>query len=617
MTNAAVDVYPSIPPAMKNSAARDLIIIVIAVIAVLAPFLNKAFHIDDPLFLWMAQQMSINPADPYGFAVNWYTTTQPMFSIMQNPPLSSYYMALMASLFGWSEPAMHGAFLVPAVAAVLGTFFLARRLSGSPLLAAFLLLFTPVFLVSATGVMCDVWLLAFWVWSIECWKRALERNSGWPLFLASILVAAAALTKYFGVALVPLLAVYTLARERRVTHRLLFLLVPILVIASYELITKAQYGQGLFSSAMLVSWSEKAKPDQNFVHQFLTGLSFTGGCFFGVLFYAPLLKLKQHPMMRKVQAVHRSDPSSARRVFDRTGVSERLGSIAPTPAAEVRAGPANSWKPNFRILIVGFALFIVFVPLFHFGAGLPLNPAFEGALFVTIGIGILGLALADVLQYKTADSLLLFLWVFGTFIFAAMLNWTVSARTFLPMAPAVLILLIRRTQVPAPVTATVTGGSFERNLAPKAFGVASWWPMLPAALVSLLISIGDYKLANTARTAANQFQQRLRNESGTVWFEGHWGFQYYMQQWRAKPLDLEQPALVSGEVLIVPVNNTNVSRKPAASTIASFEETNYAQFFAITMNREVGAGFYSSKWGPLPWEVAAVPPERYLIFRIK
>ena len=58
---------------------------------------------------------------------------------------------------------MHGAFLVPAVAAVLGTFFLAQRLSGSPLLGALLVLFTPVFLVSATTVMCDVWLLALWV----------------------------------------------------------------------------------------------------------------------------------------------------------------------------------------------------------------------------------------------------------------------------------------------------------------------------------------------------------------------------------------------------------------------------------------------------------------------
>jgi 4-amino-4-deoxy-L-arabinose transferase-like glycosyltransferase len=564
---------------MRNSDTRGVFIAAVAVLAILAPFLNKAFHIDDPLFLWMAQQISHHPGDPYGFAANWYISAQPMFSIMQNPPASSYYMALVANFLGWSEPAMHGAFLVPAIAAVAGTFFLARRLSGSPLLAALLLLFTPVFLVSATGLMCDVWLLAFWVWSIECWKRALERNSAWFLFLASVLVAAAVLTKYFGAALVPLLAVYTLARERRVTHRILYLLIPILVIASYEAITKAKYGQGLFSSAMLVSWNENAKPDQHFVHRLLIGLSFTGGCLLSLLFYAPLLKLSSR------------EPESL--------------------TAE------SGWKPSFRILIIGFALLVVFVPLFHFGADLPLSSTIEGALFVTIGIGILVLTLADVLQYKTADSLLLFLWVFGTFIFAAMMNWTISARTFLPMAPAVIILLIRRLRVSALVAAAVTGASFEKDSTPKVFEVASWWPLLPAALVSLLIAIGDYTLANTARTAASRFQQRFRNESGTVWFEGHWGFQYYMQHWRAKPLDLEQHGLVPGDVLIVPVNNTNVSRQPAAPTIASFEETIYAQFFAITMSREVGAGFYSSKWGPLPWEVAAVPPERYLTFRIK
>ncbi len=577
----------------KNSTLRDALIAAVVVVAALAPFLNKAFHIDDPLFLWIAHQIFHHPGDPYGFTANWYVSSQPMFSIMQNPPLSSYYMALMASFLGWSEPAMHGAFLVPAAASILGTFFLARRLCHSPLLAAILVLFTPVFLVSATGVMCDVWLLALWVWSIECWMRALERSSSWLLFLASILAAAAALTKYFGVALVPLLAVYTLVRERRVTHRILYLLVPTLVIASYEVITKAKYSQGLFSNAMLVSWNETAKPERHLLQQLFIGLSFTGGCLFSVLLYAPLLK---------VGALHRTDPS-------RMAVSGQL-----------RAGWARSITPTLRMLIAGIAIFVLLVPLFYFGAtkkALPIGVAIEEALFVTMGIGILVLALVDIIQHKTADSLLLGLWVFGTFVFAAVMNWTITSRTFLPMAPAVAILVIRRLQSDAVVAAAVTGGSFERDSAPKPFGAATWWPLLPAALVSLLITIGDYKLANTARIAATQFQQRFRNESGNVWFEGHWGFQYYLQQWGANPLDLEHHELDPGDVLIVPINNSNVSRKPAAPTIASFEQADYPQFFATTMNSEVGAGFYSSKWGPVPWLVGSVPPERYLIFRIK
>jgi len=86
----------------------------------------------------------------------------------------------------------------------------------------------------------------------------------WLFLLAAILAATAALTKYFGVALVPLLAAYTLVRERGLTHRLLYLSVPVVVISSYQLITKAKYGQALFSAAMLFSWKETARPERHF-----------------------------------------------------------------------------------------------------------------------------------------------------------------------------------------------------------------------------------------------------------------------------------------------------------------------------------------------------------------
>src|SRR2546422_5508119 len=51
-------------------------LLVLITAAALAPFLNKAFHIDDPLFLWMAQQIAKHPLDPYGFDVNWSSFTQ-------------------------------------------------------------------------------------------------------------------------------------------------------------------------------------------------------------------------------------------------------------------------------------------------------------------------------------------------------------------------------------------------------------------------------------------------------------------------------------------------------------------------------------------------------------
>src|SRR5207249_8813650 len=117
-----------------------------------------------------------------------------------------------------------------------------------------------------------------------------------------------------------------------------------------------------------------------------------------------------------------------------------------------------------KVLISGIAIFLALLPLFYFwiARGLPSRTGVlitaEGALFATIGIGILALAVADVVQQKTADSLLLSLWVIGTFFFATMMNWSITARTILPMAPAVVILLIRQFKSSAAVAAAVSGG---------------------------------------------------------------------------------------------------------------------------------------------------------------
>ncbi len=71
-------------------------------------------------------------------------------------------------------------------------------------------------------------------------------------------------------------------------------------------------------------------------------------------------------------------------------------------------------------------------------------------LFIAGGISTLALAIADYRRERDADSLLLLLWVVGTFWFTAYLNWTVNARSILPMVPAIGILLARRLREALP-----------------------------------------------------------------------------------------------------------------------------------------------------------------------
>jgi 4-amino-4-deoxy-L-arabinose transferase-like glycosyltransferase len=175
----------------------------------LLPFINKAFNIDDPLFIWAAKNIQSKPFDPYGFTVNWYGTDEPMSSVTKNPPLASYYIALTGSLFGWSETALHCAFLFPALIVAIGTYLIAQRYCRSPLIAAFSSVLTPVYFVSSLTVMSDIMMLAFWVFAIYFWINGIENKSHASSALASVLIALSALTKYFGMMLIPLLFFYT------------------------------------------------------------------------------------------------------------------------------------------------------------------------------------------------------------------------------------------------------------------------------------------------------------------------------------------------------------------------------------------------------------------------
>ena len=201
-----------------RSTWSTLLLCIAATVVSLAPFANKAFNIDDTLFLAAARQIIAHPLDPYGFQINWTGTEQPMTEVTQNGPLASYYIALAASCVGWNEIALHLAFLIPAAAVVLGTYLLAARFCLNPLLAAMATLWCPVFLLSSTTLMCDVMMLAFWVWATVLWLRSATGGTHGPAILAAVLMAAASVTKYSAaVSLVPLLLVYSLARWQRGT----------------------------------------------------------------------------------------------------------------------------------------------------------------------------------------------------------------------------------------------------------------------------------------------------------------------------------------------------------------------------------------------------------------
>ena len=127
---------------------------------------------------------------------------------------------------------------------------------------------------------------------------------------------------------------------------------------------------------------------------------------------------------------------------------------------------------------------------------------------------------------------------------------------------------------------------------------------------------GSLNLADLAREAAYQVESQTRNEGGTLWYEGHWGFQYYMDRLGALPMSTQDFPIRPGDHVVVAENNGLTLDFPQD---LSFQKESVLKFsnrsMASTISWQRGAGFYSSYFGPLPFTFGRVPPERYSVVR--
>ena len=531
-----------------------LVLLSLATILALFLFLNKAFHIDDPLFIWTAQHIRQNPINFYDFDVNWYGNKMRASEVIKNPPIASYYIALVTSVVGWGEHGLHLAFLVPAIAAILGCYVLARYYCTRPALAALGVLFTPAFLVSSSTIMCDTMMLAFWVWALVFWQKGIHSDRFGFLLLAGLLAGICALTKYFGVCLLPLMLVDGILKKRTIGLWVAALFVPVAFVGGYEWHSRVLYGHGLFFDAAGYA-TEFGR--SNLLIYALIGLAFTGGCILTPICYSHL-------------------------IYNRWTIG--AGLVAGTVLAFllVKAPPLRLTR---EISSDNLSL-----------------AATQLAAFAIVGVGALSLCAIDLWQKRDANSVVLFLWVVGTFVFAAFLNWTTNARSVLPMVPAVSFLLMRRIDS--------RFGPASRHFEPRLF-----WLLLPAAAAAFFVTHADAWLANSARSAAYLLHEKTKKDFAKVWFEGHWGFQYYMELLGATPLDMKSSMLYTGEQLVVPSNSPNVASFSKDVSLQTVLQTT-PRTFVTTMDRAVGAGFYASAWGPLPFAFGQPRPERYELFTV-
>jgi hypothetical protein len=144
------------------------------------------------------------------------------------------------------------------------------------------------------------------------------------------------------------------------------------------------------------------------------------------------------------------------------------------------------------------------------------------------------------------------------------------------------------------------------------------WLLIPAGLCAILVAASDAATAEAQRVAASRLSTAHAAAQGELWFQGHWGFQYYMERHGARALDYDGTRLETGDRIVLPRNNTNVQRDPLAHAVRPVDLLSIPlrPRFLSTIDPRRGAGFYYHAMGPLPFAFGPESPEEFEVLEM-
>ncbi|HVJ83914.1 MAG TPA: hypothetical protein VNC50_22800 [Planctomycetia bacterium] len=539
------------------------------------PYVGKAFHIDDILYLRVADQIRRTPDDPYGGLVLWDAPDgQPssLFLTDFNPPLWKYLLAATLS-FGAggrirdAEIVMHLPTVAAVVLAGIGLFQVSRRFVRWPLWATAFMLLGPFFL-PGQNLMLEAPLLAWSVWAVEAQCRAWDKpgRSWWPLF-AGICCAGAALTKYTGGLLLPILLGGCWFRRRLDTAW--FLIFPSLAIAGWMAFGAAKYGRSHLGAQ-------------------------------GIAFEAEAWPLRVLCVLRTIGSLWLLLPATMLALC-----KEKRGVLIAFVILLASAGVAalDLWQVNKAEFLEGWKPSLLQATHFLL---------FTGAGTFTV----LAIAALLWLSWRRGDfdsrRRFLALWLTGLFVFnVACTPFNAVRHLLLFFVPLVWL------------TADLVAAALEA-------GWLRYGSLALSAGLASALAAADYDFAAGYRTVAEREVRRLvteRNSAGrSVWFTGNWGFVHYCilagaNPWVTKPEQYGLPPIQPGDRLIHPVLLTWTDlykTLPPGMTLATREHWQPQAEGGITPPALVGqflrtvapgVNYYSVRRFALPWQLLVRPAE--------
>ena len=461
--------------------------------AALLTLLNglKPVCVDDGAYYYRAAQIASSPGDPCGGPPFWDRDATPG-TRMFVPPVFSAWWALAMRLGGDNEWLWRLWQLPIALLLVAALAALLRRFAvgvEQPML--WLTVFSPAFLPSF-NLMVDLPALALTLSAVHCFLHAVDRESIFGALLAGVLAGLAMQTKYNGVGAVAAICLYgLLARRWRLT--LTAALIAAGVFVSWEAILYWRYGISLFLLGMASRQEAAGGSVLSLVAPFATIV----GCVAPALVPVALLARGARPR----------------------NVYWSIGAIAAAYAILTFLPPRIAGR---SLSVHYYTVDLIGLPLWW--------------LCLTL-IGRQGLARW---AQTGRDERFLSLWLAAEIVL------------YFPLSP---FPAVRRVLGIVVVLTLLLGREVARRLASHP---APRQPLYAAAALSIAAGLLMWGVdLHDSRAQCDAVQQALaflqtQDASGTRWFTGDWGFQYYA--WRAgmKPLVPGQSHLRPGDWVVFP-----------------------------------------------------------------
>lgn len=139
------------------------------------------------------------------------------------------------------------------------------------------------------------------------------------------------------------------------------------------------------------------------------------------------------------------------------------------------------------------------------------------------------------------------------------------------------------------------------------------------------LSLVDYRYAAAQRSFARQVAQPYIVQGRRVWFTGHWGLQYYLEEVGAEVIDEGQGGfdqVKTGDIVLASRVNSNTrlpEKRPLSQNHVIGGELRVPVDFAIPLRLISGwrgqGGFYADSWGFLPYSFCREPLDEFAVGR--